>query len=505
MNKIRFKYKNSVIIILFPIFFSCGDKRQELFVNELPTIYPDYTNITIPYNIAPLNFVLRDTLMSSVAETSPFTPYPEPFTRIEVICKGRTDSLRVTGKDKIQFPESRWKRFLQAEMGNSILVTVKGKMNGVWTVYQPFQWTVSKDPIDSYITYRLIEPGYEVWNKIQLCERNIESFSEKVFADNNLQENACMNCHIPGNQNPNFSFFHIRGEKGGTILNRNGQLRKINTRTKDMFAPAIYGNLHPSGRYGVFSTNIVIPQFHTLSSTKLEVYDTASDLLILDFDNDRIIRSPIVSGEKNLETFPSFSVDGKHVYFCSAPTLPLPDSIQQLKYSLCVIDFDAECGEFGKRIDTLVNMSGAEGKSVSFPRQSPDGRFLLYCVSDYGTFPIWHRDTDLAMMDLQTGEMVNTNEVNSNYSDTYHSWSSNSRWFVFASKRGDGFYGKLYFAYADETGKVHKPFVLPQRDPYFYDYTLKSFNVPEFMTGKIPFSATDIETIYKKGKLETFE
>ena len=484
--------------MIFPILFSCGDKGQEVFVDELPPLYPDYVNITIPYNIAPLNFILRDTL-------PPCTVHRVPCTHIEVTLKGNSGNMQCTGKGKIQFPESKWKKFLRMEMGNNITVTVKAKINGVWVTYQSFEWLVSKDAIDPYLTYRLIEPGYEVWNKIQLCERNMENFSVKVFADYNLIDNACMNCHITGNQNPRLSFFHIRGEKGGTILNRDGQLRKINTRTKDMYASATYGNLHPSGRYGVFSTNIVIPQFHTLSSTKLEVYDTASDLLVIDFDNNQMIRSPLVSGDERLETFPTFSADGKCIYFCVAPTLPLPAEIQQLQYSLCSIDFDAKQGIFGNRVDTLVNMSGAEGKSISFPRPSPDGRFLLFCVSDYGTFPIWHRETDLAMIDLQTGETINMDAVNSDYSDTWHAWSSNSRWFVFASKRDDGLYGKPYFAYVDKDGKVHKPFVLPQRDPYYYDYTLKSFNIPELMSGKLPFSVSDIEKIYWKGNLETIE
>ena len=474
--------------IMITLLFSCGKAVNERFIDEFPPIYPDYINVAIPYNIAPLNFFLRNDAQ-----------------RMEVTLKGCSENMRFTGKQKMQFPERKWKKILRAEMGNSITVEVKAKVNGNWIAYRPFEWKVAKHEIDPYITYRLIEPGYEVWNKIQLCERNIENFSVRAFADNNLNDRACMNCHITGNQNPNLSFFHIRGEKGGTILNRDGQLRKINTRTEDMFAPAIYGNLHPSGRYGVFSTNMVIPQFHTNSTTKLEVFDETSDLLVLDFDNNRIIRSSLVSGNENLETFPSFSADGKHIYFCAAPALSLPDEIRKLKYSLCVIDFDTTNSTFGNHIDTLVNMSGLEGKSVSFPRPSPDGRFLLYCVSDYGTFPIWHRETNLVMMDLKTDETINMDAVNSDYSDTYHSWSSNSRWFVFASKRDDGFYGKPYFAYVDEDGKVHKPFALPQRNPYFYDFTFKSFNIPELMSGKLPFTISDIEKIYRKGFLEKFE
>ena len=493
MNFILTKNKKSIIIcflwMIFPILFSCGNTPvNEQFADELPPVYPDYANVTIPYNIAPLNFILRADVQA-----------------ISVRLDGSSGTWRFAGRQKIQFPQKQWKKILSAETGNRITVTVKAKINGQWIKYQSFEWTVAKESIDPYLTYRLIEPGYEVWNKIQLCERNVENFSVRVFADNNLKDNACMNCHIAESQNPNLSFFHIRGENGGTILNRNGELRKLNTRTKDMFAAATYGNLHPSGRYGVFSSNIVIPQFHTFSTTKLEVFDTASDLLILDFDKNRIISSTLVKGDEQLETFPTFSADGKCIYFCAAPKISLPNRIQELKYSLCAINFDAEQGTFGNRIDTLLDMSRAESGSVSFPRPSPDGRYLMFCVSDHGTFPIWHRETDLVMLDLKTGETVDIDVVNSSFSDTYHSWSSNSRWFVFASKRDDGWYGKPYFAYMDENGKAHKPFVLPQRDPCFYDYTFKSFNIPELLNGKLPFNISDIEKIYKNKESETFE
>ena len=469
------------------LFIACERPNNIQLLNEPPPIYPDYTGITIPCNIAPLNFLIRNQSQ-----------------RIEVELKGQFVRVRFMGKNKIQFSESKWKTFLQTEQGNRVTVQVTAKIQGRWIKYQPFEWIIAEDKIDSYLTYRLIEPGYEVWHKIRLCERNLENFSVRTFADNNLTEMNCMNCHIYGNQNSNLSFFHLRGNRGGTVLNRDGHLRKINTQANLMEKPATYGNLHPSGRYGVFSTNVVIPDFHTLASKKLEVYDKASDLLVLDFDNNRILQSPLVSGDDYLETFPVFSADGNCIYFCAASKKSLPDSIKNLKYSLCSIPFDIQTGQFGNHVDTLLYMD-EDDQSVSFPKPSPDGRFLLYCISDYGTFPIWHRETDLQMMNLNSREIVDLQIVNSNYSDTYHSWSSNSRWFVFASKRDDGLYGKPYFCYVDPNGKAYKPFVLPQQDPYYYDYTLKSFNIPELATGKLPFSAADIERIYWKVSAEQFQ
>jgi hypothetical protein len=109
-----------------------------------------------------------------------------------------------------------------------------------------------------------------------------------------------------------------------------------------------------------------------------------------------------------------------------------------------------------------------------------------------------HPEADQQIMDLKTGAINTLDIVNSAKSDTYHSWSSNSRWFVFASKRDDGLYGKPYFCYIDVEGKAHKPFVLPQENPEFYDNCLKSFNAPELGRGTLPFDAMDISRVMKQ-------
>jgi hypothetical protein len=114
-------------------------------------------------------------------------------------------------------------------------------------------------------------------------------------------------------------------------------------------------------------------------------------------------------------------------------------------------------------------------------------------VADYGTFPIWHPEADLWLLHLATGRIDTLPQVNAPYSDTYHSWSGNSRWMAFASKRDDGLYGKPYFTHIDAEGRATKPFLLPQHYPEFYDHTLKSFNLPELVDGDVPFDAVDVE------------
>jgi hypothetical protein len=483
------KKQTFFLIVVISYTLTCCNRRPENIkeAQVLPPIYPDYMDVTIPFNIAPLNFLFRGDADA-----------------LEIKVKGVRDSLIVHGNKKICFPLKVWKKLLQRETGNNLTVSIMAHIHNRWICYKPFHWNVVGDKIDSYLSYRLIEPGYEIWNALQICERNVENFEERVIADNNQLNQSCMNCHIYGSQNGNLSMFHLRGKNGGTILNRNGKLRKLALKNGKMISNAVYGAFHPSGNFGVFSTNIIIPELHARGSKRMEVYDTLSDVIVTDFNENRILQSSLLSNPYVLETFPVFSADGKEIYFCSAPKMKLPDQIKDLKYSLCRISFDAFHKKFGICVDTLWN-ARLTGKSVCFPKVSPNGKYILFTVADYGTFPIWHRETDLQLINLNTGLIDSLTIVNSDKSDTYHSWSSNSCWFVFASKRDDGQYGKPYFAYIDKTGKAHKPFVLPQKDPVHYEQTLKSYNIPELSVSKLPFHARDIEKIYRDLTAEVYK
>jgi len=467
---------------------ACQQPKDVVDSDMMPPIYPDYTEITIPQNIAPLNFLLRNNPSA-----------------VEMTIEGASTNILKRDNYEVRFPQKMWRNILEKEVGNTITIRITAKVDGTWIRYAPFHWKVAAERIDPFLSYRLIEPGYEVWNTIQLRERNLENFKEYIIADNNLTDRSCMNCHIYGNQDPNLSFFHLRGRNGGTVLNRNGQLRKLDIRTSEMLSAATYGNFHPSGRYAIFSTNIVVPAFHTQKGERLEVYDDASDLVLADFDNNKILHFPADTSEmKPFRTFPVFSADGRFVYYCEAPFVKLPEDIKQLKYSVHRIAFDEASFSFGSQVDTLLSAEQT-GKSVSHLKTSPDGRYLMYSIADYGTFPIWHRETDLQMINLRTLEVDSLNQVNADYSDTYHSWSSNSRWFVFASKRDDGVYGKPYFSYIGSDGQATKPFVLPQKDPALYDYTLKSYNIPELSKGRLPFGARDIEILYRDAESESMK
>jgi hypothetical protein len=120
----------------------------------------------------------------------------------------------------------------------------------------------------------------------------------------------------------------------------------------------------------------------------------------------------------------------------------------------------------------------------------------MFTLADYGNFSIWHKEADLYLLNLETGRYRPLEQVNSNDTESYHSWSSNSNWAVFSSRRVNGLYTMPYFAWIGNDGKAGKPFLLPQKDPNFYLNSFYSFNIPEFVDDNISLSVKEIEEAY---------
>ena len=296
-----------------------------------------------------------------------------------------------------------------------------------------------------------------------------------------------MNCHSFCAHQGERMLFHQRSRYGGTYLIDHQQVEKINWMPDGKNTSLVYPYWHPSGKYIAFSTNVTHQDFHFSSPNRIEVYDEKSDVVIYDVAKRRVYSSPLLSSAAHFETFPTFTPDGRSLIYCSADSVKMPDRYRDVKYSLLRIAFDPETGTLGEKPDTLYN-AHSEGRSAKFPRVSPDGKRLLYILSNYGNFSIWHKDADLYMLDLTTGEIDSLPEVNSPDVESYHSWSRNSRWFVFASRRLDGLFTRPFLVHVDADGRCAKPFLLPQESPDYYDCSLFSFNIPEFSHTPTPVS-----------------
>ena len=449
-------------------------------INEQPAIYPDYTGVTIPETIAPLNFAVRGVGKACAVfhtEGYSFSVYASDGTFL--------------------IPDSDWKKLLASAAGKRIEVSVLLEEGGKWNAFLPFHIQVSTDPIDPYIAYRLIDPGYQLWGKMGIYQRELASFRQDPILENRLTDSNCMNCHSFCMQDPDKMLFHVRSKYGCTVLIDGDKIETLDTKTDKTISSLVYPSWHPSGKYVAFSVNNTTQDTHPVHRT--EVYDKASDVVVYDVEKQTVLTTGHLFSKNRFETFPTFSPDGKFLFFCSAPALKVPSGLKELRYSLCRIPFDPESRTFGSVVDTIYR-ADTEQHSILFPRVSPDGKFLLCTTTDYGTFPIWHKDADLCMFDLATGERISTEKVNSPETDSYHSWSSNSKWVVFSSRRLDGLYTRPFIAHVGEDGVLSKPFLLPQQSTDYYTFLTQSYNIPEFIKGRVKINMYELASQIKEGK-----
>lgn len=446
---------------------SPADKRTS---DQLPPIFPDYAGVTVPINIAPLNF---DAAV--------------PAERVEATISNGSEQIVAKGRTGINISPRKW-RALLAE-AERLTVTVAITADEVRTEYVPFEIVVSRDTIDYGVCYRRVDPGYEYYARMGIYYYDLAENEEHILIENTLLGSSCVNCHSFAKTNPSKMMFHIRGKGGGTLMHLDGQNTLLNTKTDATRVSCVYPSWHPDGRYIAYSINDIKQTFHNEPSQILDVYDHWSDVVIYDTETGELNTYPILSDTTRFETFPSFSADGRTLYFCSADP-KAAEWLPEVRYELCSVAFDPETGEVGDQITTLWDGDGA---SLLFPRASYDGRYLMVTRSAYGTFPIWHKDADLWLIDLATGERRALDELNSDDTESYHSWSSSSRWVVFSSRRIDGLHTRPFIAHVDDEGRFSKPFLLPHDDPKaWYDGLMQSYNIPEFISAPIEISPKDI-------------
>ena len=485
--------KALLFVIVATMLVACGHKIPEHFweKNELPNIYPDYTNVTVPINIAPLTFQIDGKADDVVARLS--------VGKEEVICGGL----------QIQPDADDWRRLADmAAKGDSIKVEVYVEQNGSWTRFKPFNIYVSPDSIDSYISYRLIPPSYVTYEELTINQRCLENYDESVIYDNLLcsegAKGQCINCHNYQQYNPERMQFHARQNMGGTVIAYDGTVKKINMRNDSILSAGVYPTWHPWLPFIVYSTNMTGQIFHSVNPNKIEVFDSESDLIAYDVNKNEVTN--IENDPAEMECFPFWAPDGKTLYYCSAH-FEYSDTVtdkgkefvahtQEAKYNLYKKSFNPETMQFGAR--ELVFAADSIDKSATLPRISPDGRYLMFTLAKYGVFHIWHHDAELWIMDLQTGVARNMEEINSPDTESYHSWSSNGRWVMFSSRRYDANYTRPFIAHVDANGRGSKPFELPCANPDHHRQLLKSYNVPEFMRGPVTIKPQKFADVMKQ-------
>jgi hypothetical protein len=461
----------SVFVALTCCLTSCGPEAIESYIEVdcEPNLSPDYTGATIPPNIAPANFQVLEEGLAYLLKVH--SEHGKPITVFS-----KTGQMRI--------PHRPWRVLLDANRGSELRfeVYVKGA-DRHWRRFRPATNSIAREDIDRTLVFRLMKPLYNWWKDIGIYQRDLAGFATSLVLHGRSFGEGCLNCHSFAGNDPDTLSISLRSATYGshTLLAQDGQVEKVGAKWG-------YTAWHPSGRLAVYSINKVIQFFRAGALEVRDVADLDSALVCYDVESRTATSPPELADKDRLETYPAWSPDGKFLYYCSAPILwkdrnkVPPDNYETLRYDLLRIPYDIETGQWGQA-ETILSAQET-GLSILLPRVSPDGRFLLFCMCRYGCFPVYQPSSDLYIMDLATRQYRKL-AINSEFSESWHSWSSNSRWIAFSSKRQGGLFTRTYLSYVDEAGTAHKPFVVPQKDPAHYDSLLETYSVPELVTGPV--------------------
>jgi Tol biopolymer transport system component len=456
-------------------------------IQKNPVISPDYTDTVIPPNIAPLNFMVKEDGNQYCAKI-----YSVNGAGIDVSSK--------TGR--IVIPIGPWKKLLNANRGEKLYfdIYVKDKTER-WIRFHTITNRIADEDIDNFLVYRKIHPSHSRWGRMGVYQRNLENYDESIVLTNMSFAKGCVNCHTFMGNSTDKMLLDIRSKKYGTsaLLVVDGVVEKLGVKLG-------FTSWHPSGRVVACSINKPYLFFHSARNYVQDIVELDSALVYYLVDSKTLKTSPKISRKDRLETFPTWSPDGRNLYFCSAPMLwssqsqiP-PDRYNEVRYDLMRVSYDLDNDQWGEPGTVLSSQD--TGLSILQPRISPDGRWLLSCMCDYGTWAVHNPGSDLYITDLKAAKKMGKYEyrrldINSNQSESWHSWSSNSRWIVFSSKRQYSVFTRSYISYVDETGKVYKPLLLPQKNPSFYDSCLETYTIPEFVTQPVQVTEKKLDRVIR--------
>ena len=395
-----------------------------------------------------------------------------------------------------------WSEFKEWSLGQDTEVQIVG-LDAMGTPISSARQTLrtSTDPVGDAVFYREVPlPFIEAVQdpaRIRWRFGSIDSETAPPIVLENLP--VCGNCHsFSGDGSLLGLDVDYGNDKGGyavlpvseqMVLNDEKIITWSDYKREDGEATfGLLSQVSPDGRY-VISTvkdRAVFVATPEIAFSQL-FFPIKGILVVYDTETGQYFPLPGADDPKYVQSNPTWSPDGKTIVFArteayrkesieSAPGILLnendvPEFIEDrepFKFDLYQVPFNQGQGGEARPLLGASN----NGMSNFFAKYSPDGKWIIYCQAE--NYMLLMPDSELYIIPAEGGEPRRL-KANTPLMNSWHSWSSNSRWLVFSSKANTP-YTQLFLTHISETGESSPAVVLDR-------FTAKDrvANIPEFV------------------------
>jgi tetratricopeptide (TPR) repeat protein len=404
--------------------------------------------------------------------------------------------------------EQDWKRIKQRSLERDAEVIVAGESQAtVVTSSARVHIRTSKDKVGDSLFYREVPLPFltavQDPSRIRWRYGTIDEQAGPPIVLQNLP--VCGNCHSFADNGSTLGLDVDYGnDKGAYALlpvSKHMVLDDAKIITWDDYKRAdgeltfgLLSRVSPTGRYVVSTVKdrsvfVAIPD---LMISQL-FFPIKGILVVYDRETKAFKALPGADDPQYVQTNAAWSPDGKEIVFARARAYRAERLEQQnaavvnskdvpeftvekklFRYDLYRIPFNDGKG------GTAEPLQGASDNGMSnfFPKYSPDGKWIVFCKAK--SYMLLQPDSELYIVPAGGG-VARRLRYNTARMNSWHSWSSNSRWLVFSSKV-NGPYTQLFLTHIDENGNDSPPVLLER-----FTSPDRAANIPEFV--KLPGDA----------------
>ncbi len=418
---------------------------------------------------------------------------------VSLTAPGWNEPVRVVTNGRGWRPDAAlWERVKSSGAGGNVTLEVRGiRAEGTAragdTVYaDSISFHVSEYDADPMIIYRMVTPLFHAFKTPDIWWRDITSFNKGLFYPGDGV--YCTNCHaFPGSPDLKREDLEVaiavRKQLGKPTYRILGLYNFASRVGRTLGINSFFMSWDPLGTKMIACKGVEIYSKPLVTLEAQEFFVRHADIVVVDAKTLKEEPLPGASTAEYMETFPAWSPDGKTILFARAEEMG--DEWHETKFNLYRLAYNDGKGGTPEPVSDACD----NGLSNFFPRFSPDGKWIVFNKADWSSLVA--PTADLYIMSTQPGSRPRKLECNVDYAmDSWHSWSSNSRWLLFATKRRDGIFATVMMTEIDENGHASPPIELPTKD----GNTMMCYNVPEFMKYSFPIDSKDI--VAKTGWLD---